>query len=102
MGRMATRLGWVAEASRVLRAVARCSGALQTHRTPPRAGMLQPATHSSSLIFETLLFFVSIEMVDSKWKKKQNNPETEKGELLQAQRPEYTTVAELGSAPFCL
>lgn len=83
-GRMAARPGRAAHGTpRVLRGV---TGALDLFKHTTQSRNAQPATHSSALIFETL-FFVSIEMIQAQSGKKPNYPETEKGELLQAQPP---------------
>ena len=83
-GRMAARQGQAAHGTpRVLRGV---TGALDLFKHTTQSRNAQPATHSSALIFKTL-FFVSIEMIQAQSGKKPNYPETEKGELLQAQPP---------------
>lgn len=83
-GRMAARLGRVAHGTpRVLRGV---TGALDLFKYTTQSRNAQPTTHSSALIFETL-FFVSIEMIQAQSGKNPSHPETEKGELLQAQPP---------------
>lgn len=83
--------------SQVLRGV---TGALDLFKHTTQSRNAQPAAHSSALVFKTL-FFVSIEMRQAQSGKHQTIQKQRKESFSKLSRLD-TTVAELGSVPFCL